>query len=570
MEKKVLHVFRTVTSFARESPRWYNASVLMAIGVIVLFLLSPNDKPETFPTLGASRFLWTPAIPILSSFCILIWTFLSLDGQLDSNQTLVASIGVVFLIFLAIQFAINSPLGVDGWFFYENARYFSQFGDSGRMPYDSHPLVMLPVDFTIRIFESSGVAAATLLGFLMSLGWTITVLRGASPSPNFHRNGILATSGLCLFFLVTGWNPLRYSAHLLGLLLGHHLIHKRENTALTSWDLVIAFFLSISHSFAPIIFGTIFFFDSFLRTNGSSRSRWLGLIISLSFIFWNANLGLSRFSKYLLINDPETVELALILSIPCVLVFATSYLYERKSGKRQITILGGGSGASNISVILACIACIPILYAGELELAENRFIHRLVTYSAVPLLWGAIWVIDQFLDAIENHVNSSSDEGGWAGRMHIIFLALALANGGGSGILQTSHIENLEAMPTDSYKCWDMVEASGALGPMYGQKGRFVLISDQLQPPLAGSKYWDFKKHGDDSTIPNLGETNIWAILETPDFYEKLGPYTTYTFDDFVLISEVPNSCRLWLNPDYLHKLDTEVNWHHLESISTL
>ena len=218
---------RKVLDFTSGQVNSFSNQFRLTIGifsiVLFLFFIAPEDGSDSFPILHGSRFLWTPLIPVLSSICIGTWAFLSLNNRLSRKEAILSSTGVPFLIFLSLQFATSSPVGVDGWFFLSSAQYYSQFGQSGAANYMSHPLVMMPVDMWIRTFGGSGRTFSALFGFIMSLSWIIIIVGALTKSPNFNRYGVLILSGLSLFFLASGWYPLRYSAHLLGLFGGDAL-----------------------------------------------------------------------------------------------------------------------------------------------------------------------------------------------------------------------------------------------------------------------------------------------------------------------------------------------------------
>jgi len=182
-------------------------------------------------------------------------------------------------------------------------------------------------------------------------------------------------------------------------------------------------------------------------------------------------------------------------------------------------------------------------------------------------MWSAGYVIDEVILQILSRVQEPGHSE-FTEKITTIIVAISILNGIGCGILQTRNAENMEAMPNNVSECWDLVEESGILAPMYNQRGRFVLISDQTQPPLSGSGFWDFKKHGDGSQIPDLNSENIWAVVETPDFFDKLNDTSNHDFTNFFMIAQIENSCRLWVNPEFMKKLDPEINWFHLESIS--
>jgi len=549
-----------IRDFLGSNTALYNISLLLSSSVLLLLLFSPNDPSEIFPPPTASRFLWTPLIPILSSSCVAIWSLLSLRGQLDIVQTTIASIGVAFLVFLSLQFVTTSPVGVDGWFFLSNSQYFSRFGQEGTISYLSHTLVMYPVDLSIRTFGGSGRSTAAATGFIMSILWLKIVFHATSFTPEFQKKGVLLSAGLCLFFLLTAWYPLRYSAHLLGLLLGHFLIH-RNPSKLNLSDLLIASLLAISHAFAPIVFGAMLFIESFLRKDNSERARFLALWISLIFIYWNTSLGLSKFSKFLPINDPNALELQISLSIPCILIFASSYLYERKMGKNRGDIFGGGHNTSNLSVVMGCIISIPVLLIGDTQAGASRFTHRLVTYSAVPLMWSGSWIMDKILE----YTNSKSTAQFRNQIMSYGVVTLALINGVGVGMLQASFINNAQIMPEEAVHCWDMVEESGALG-IINTSGVLFVISDQTLPPLKSEKFYSFLKGGDGSRITSTNQSKIVAFVETPDLLDQVAPLTNISFEEWEMISEVPSSCRLWVRPDVIENLDTSITWEALDA----
>ena len=77
------------------------------------------------------------------------------------------------------------------------------FGQAGQATYLSHPLVMLPVDYSIRILGGSGRIMAALTGFALSIFWLNVVFSALSKAPSFRRNGVLLSLALCLFFVST-------------------------------------------------------------------------------------------------------------------------------------------------------------------------------------------------------------------------------------------------------------------------------------------------------------------------------------------------------------------------------
>ncbi len=542
----------------------FRLTIFLVITVVALFVLGPDDSEISFPSMNGSRFLWTPVIPVISSLCVGIWTYLALSNRLSIVEVKIASFGVPFLIFISIQFSTTSPVGVDGWFFLTSSQYYSMFGQDGAANYMSHPLVMMPVDIWIRTFGSNGRVMASFLGLSMSLVWIGIIVRSVSRSPNFSRFGTLVLAGLSLFFLLTGWFPLRYSAHLLALLLGHTLMHSSKQNVTTITDVILSIMLGISHAFSPIVFGTVFFLESLFRSENAQRSRNLGLIISVTFILWNRELPQRVFSFY----DPQGGFSDIWVLAPFILIsllfFIFSSWFEKKMGSRDGVIFGGGFGVSNLAVTIGCILCIPIVLIADTQTGAARFTHRLVTYGVVPFCWSGTWILTKIFEMLENKIEDYGDTSKF---LSITIIFLAASNGIGSGVLQVSFAGNTEVMPENTVHCWDMVESTGALNALAGEwDGDSILISDQIHPPLVTDKYFSFVKQGDGDKIRLIDQSKMVGVLETPDMFQKIATETTVNFENWTVQGEVPGACRLWINPTYLGQLDNTMTWEKLDT----
>ena len=536
----------------------------IAIGMIcpILYLLSPENDDQVFPSVYASRYLWTDFIPLIISIFVLIATYNSLMGRFSTSETTIVSVFTIFLIFMSVQLATTSPVGVDGWFFLENAQYFSKFGESGRAIYDSHPLVLLPVDFQIRIFGSNGRNMAMILGFLMSLYWIYVISSAVSKSETFKITGVLVFTSVGLYFLASGWYPLRYSSHLLALTLGHYLIHK-ESSALSYIDVAVAFFLAISHPFSPLVFGCILFIDSFSRRDRARRSQSLYLIISLIFLIYNLE-GLTKRFDNLGIDILSSSYIRYILfSIPFIFLFL-QLLAEKIFQPRGKSLLNTGSGVSNISVLLGCIIAIPFLLVADNQTGASRFTHRLITYSIVPLMYALDFSIFKIKEAVGSVIKKEI--------LNLLIALLCVSNSFGVAVLHLSHLQNAEVMPENMTECWDMVEESGALAIIEEnhEKGYSIVISDQTHPPLSNLLYYNFLKTGDGNRIGNTASESIIGMLEIPGLYERLRANPAFpeiANEDWVVIGEVPGACRMWLDSDLVPELDKGTTWKKLDAL---
>ena len=164
-----------------------NTTLQLLCRLVAILFFAPSDSTSVLPPLGGGDSTDT-SFPT-DVFGYIDGVFLSLEGRLETGQTKYVSIGVPFLIFLSVQFATTSPVGVDGWLFLSLSQYFSMFGQTGQATYISHPLVMLPVDYSIRILGGSGRIMAALTGFALSIFWLNVVFSALSKSPSFRRNG---------------------------------------------------------------------------------------------------------------------------------------------------------------------------------------------------------------------------------------------------------------------------------------------------------------------------------------------------------------------------------------------
>mgnify|MGYP001276557384 FL=1 len=555
----------------KSNPLIYNSSFVMLALVAILFFFAPSDSTGVLPPLGGGRFYWTPLIPLLTSFVISAWVFLSLEGRLETGQTKYASIGVPFLIFLSVQFATTSPVGVDGWLFLSLSQYFSMFGQAGQATYLSHPLVMLPVDYSIRILGGSGRIMAALTGFALSIFWLNVVFSALSKAPSFRRNGVLLSLALCLFFVSTFWYPMRYSAHLLGLTLGHFLIYRKNQNTISISDLLIAFLLGVSHPFSPIVFGAILYFESILGKHTSSRARILFVVTSLTFVYWNSEMSFNKFRKYLPFNDPDKLTLQIFLSLLIFAAYGISILLERKLNLSEKAVFGGVPATHNISVILGCIVSIPLLLTGDTTAGSSRYTHRLVAYAAVPFMWSGGWILDKAFSFIEGQ--EINLPGVKLPLQTAIVALLTIFSGLGGVILQDSFVNSSQILPENTIECWDALEESGSLAlisrensigePIAGN----IIISGQFIPPLKGTKYYSLLKTGDGSRIPDTAPLTFKAVLETPGVSDKIDDLIGLQLDsNWTVVGEVEGACRIWVHQDSIRHLNPEITWEMVDA----
>lgn len=533
--------------------------MLFSLLVPILYLAAPAGDSEIFPNLSGSRFLWTELIPLSILIVTSISIYLGLTGRLNQFEMASSCLNTIFLVFLSVQFSTVSPVGVDGWFFLSNAQYFSLFGQSGVATYMSHPLVMYPVDLWIRTFGGSGIYIASLFGLLMSVCWLVVVINSSIESENFEKfgNSIFVLFGL--FFLVSGWYPLRYSSHLLGLTLGHFLIHRAKDTIRFS-DLSVATLLSVAHPFSPIIFSVIFYVDSVINRN--KRGLYLGTYIGTIFLLWNMDLirktlydvgyGQTQYSQiYMLILISVLIGL--------MLAFIIDFFFPERFSRFNFR----GVGVRNISVFIGALVCIPILLFADGQTGNARFSHRLITYSIVPIIWimhDLSTSVDEFL---ENHSKAKFLASLSKSSIIVIF---SMSIGIGSSLMHVNFVNNAEVMPEGSIHCWDMVEESGALSLLSENGGEVVVISDQIHPPLKSDMYYRFVKTGDGSRIPSLPQDKIVGVLETPDLFLKLNQLIDFETDNWSVVGEVGGACRLWL-PDGHQTLDPSVKWEAVDAL---
>ena len=539
--------------------QFFSFLMLFSLFVPLLYLAAPSGNSEVFPNLSGSRFLWTELIPLSILIVISISVYLGLSGKLNHYEMAASCLNAIFLIFLSLQFSTVSPVGVDGWFFLSNAQYFSLFGQNGVATYMSHPLVMYPVDLWIRTFGGSGVFIASSLGLLMSMLWTFVIITSTTESKNFDKFGSTIFVMFGLFFLISGWYPLRYSSHLLGLLLGHFLIH-RISEKIRASDIIIATLLSISHPFSPIIFSVIFYVDSVINRN--RRGSYLGVYTGLIFLLWNVDL----IEKILYdVGYGQTQDLLIYTGIAgggligFSLIVLVDYFIPERFSKFNFR----GTGVRNVSVLIGALFCIPILLFADSQTGSARFTHRLLTYSIVPIIW-ILHDISSFADEFLEKLTEVNLHG--VDSKSLIIVIFSMSMGFGSSIMHVNFVTNAEVMPEESVHCWDMVENSGALGLLSENGGEVIVISDQIHPPLKSEMYYRFAKTGDGSRLPSLPQDKIVGVLETPDLFLKLNQFIDFETEEWSVVGEVGGACRLWL-PDGHQTLDPSITWEAIDAL---
>ncbi len=171
---------------------------IFAILVFILYFLSPDDPKESIPSPYASRFMWTPMIPIMIGASIATLTMAGFQNKL-TPITRLTSINLVFLlIILSPQFAEPSPIAEDGWWFVQIADRYGEYGNDHTEGYLSRMLSLIILDTFSRIFPGSPPLVAAVCGIAVSCLW-ISLVANSVKDSEFVNTWGGADFYICLF-----------------------------------------------------------------------------------------------------------------------------------------------------------------------------------------------------------------------------------------------------------------------------------------------------------------------------------------------------------------------------------
>ena len=537
----------------------------------LLYSISPEDLDLRLSSPFASRFIWTPAIPILVGLSSFFLLFGSLSEKFNKTQTYISSVFLSTLVVMSFQFAVSSPMGPDGWFFVEASVRFRDYGSMTREYYSyfDHPLIMVLVQPFITIWPSHAALFASIIGFLLGVTYFSVVYYAISQHENFEQWGVLAS----LFFaalLSIYWNPIQFSAQLLSLVMIYstfHIFLSKDNHKM-QYAFLVAILLPVAHLFAPIFLIAALLTESFLRTELSSKALLISFICSVSFLLWNLTQAEAYFLNQIKPLPDSLQNLATSLSFTlffCVLLHALLFYRIKKMGRRKDAVWGEGSGIRNLSILFGCLALLPILYLQDAATLAARFTPRLIVYSVVPLVVWSRYPIEWANSIIDQNFEVKTT------KLTAILLASVLL----SGITVFGHTNLADRtwiLPEETSDCWDdseelgipvlMTRTRNSMDDKY-YEGSTILISPMVIAPSLPIYYYKLVDNGDGS-ISEYSEINndIVAIIMTSDMpirLERDGP--NINFEEYTQIGSTNNACEYWVKNNVMDNLDTLVPW---------
>ena len=573
--------FRSFSSFNKyknlyqkfkQTDLYFKLGIMVFFVSSILFLLSPSDPEYGMVNPHPARFIWTPIIPILTSFCFAMFLIGSISNRFSKNETLISSLLVLFLIFFGAQLATTSPIGPDSWRFIQGAEQFRDF-PMYLGGYHNFPGIYLIYTPLITIWPEKSLIFATTLTIIISMFWLGIIMRALSHSDKFEQWGVIASLIISAIFIIR-WSPLQFSAQLISLLLIFYVFYEGmdENGKVTKLTYFIALILPIFHSFTPILFVFVLVSECLLRSKLARNSIILALLTTLSFWLWNTSVAGLQIGQRLGFSYQNSLEIFplsysqyMIMIISIVLLYVPFFLYLNYFGEREKNIGGGGKGIRNISVLSGALFMVPFLYMGEFAtgISSNHsgFVTRLVVYSIVPLTWWSSSLIYFSINSLNNKINSNNLAKHNKLRFYsLVFICIILTSIGSAG-----HMNSLSrswSLPENTEGCWDNAQQKGVANLLY--MDGYILHSDKLIFPSSPDYYW--------SSLPldghnRLQSENYWssimAVLETADLHESLNSYGRQTFldENYSLISEYKGACRIWVRDDLVQSLDPNIFW---------
>lgn len=555
-----------------------NTDLYFKIGVIaffstsILFFLSPSDPEYGMPNPHPSRFVWTPIIPILTSFCFGSFLIGSISNRFSKDETLISSMLILFLIFFGAQLATSSPFGPDSWRFIQGAEQYRDFPNflGG---YHNFPGLYLFYTPLITIWPDKSLILATLITIITSMLWLGIIMRALSYSDKFEQWGVIASLVISGIFIAR-WTPVQFSAQLIGLLLIFYVFYEgmSEDGKVTKICYLIALILPTFHTFTPILFVFVLISECLIRSKIALQSTILALLTSLSFWLWNASVAGLQLGQRFGLSYQESLDFFplsykqyCLMIIFIITLYIPFFIYLSYFGERKVNIGGGGKGIKNISVLCGSLMVVPVLYWGEYSTgtssSHSGFVTRLVVYSIVPLTWWGSLFIYYIINLIGEKIDSNISYKDSKLRLYtLVTICIIMAS-----ISSAGHINSLSrtwSLPENTDGCWDEAQEKGVAALFYSDG--YILHSDKLIFPSSPDWYWNSLAL--DGHVRLQDETywlDIIAIMETADLRENLDTYDRQELinDQYSLISEYKGACNIWVRNDLVESLDPNVFW---------
>lgn len=549
----------------KEKKYFFMSSIFSAFIVFVLYFFSPEDNSVSIPSPFASRYLWTPLIPIFICLSIMSMTLGEFISALEKREKIICVNLIFFLILLSPQFAELSPIGEDGWWFVSIAERYSEYGNDNTEGYLSKMITLIPLDLFDKIFPDSMPKIASIGGVIISIIWLTTVAKSVVNSLDDNKWILPSFTFICLL-MVTWYNPMQYSAQMLSLCIAAYVIHN-INTINKYLFFLLVLIIPATHLQTSMILGSILLTETFMRNNNSNMARKGSLVLGLSFICWNMTISkrafLSQFPSGLenFINIP-------ILLIPVFAVLIFSKLLESRYGLKDSKDIQTQNGITYLSIIIGCLLIFPLMYFIDLRMNAARLVPRLLVFAIAPFaFWLAITLQKSFSYATKNNFHHK--------KLIFTLATLSIISGLLSGIAHTNYVSRTMLMPSETSQCWEMAEDSGLVGLVEPNSNQvnIILHTHSLISPSDEYNYQWFVRMGDEEDFSdekwlrwqsNTSGTYFSAVLETADLddndFLKIG-ISPDIYDSWYLAGEVRGACRFWVDTNDIHFLNPDLYW---------
>lgn len=544
------------------------SSVILAL----LYLFAPDDSSSTFSNPYASRFIWTPLIPILIGLVVTTAMYGSAFADFDRKETLISCMFVSFSIILSPQLATSTPIGPDGLYFTEASIRFRDFGSLTRAtyPYFDHPLLLLIMQPLVTVFPSHANIIASIIGFSMQFTLIYIIFQTLSQAPSFNRWGVFS----CLVFcgiITLYWNPMQFSAQLLALMMVFYVfyigIDPQGGASRLSY--FVAFLLPICHLFAPVFFISALFFESLIRARTSRSALYLFGVSSFSFSWWNLIIA-RPFFEHQVSSLPEIAGILIFSPLPFIFIIVyvlSLHLYLRNLTEYPGDTWLGETGIHNISVLLGALSIVPILFIQDLDIGSPRFTPRLIFYTIIPVMTWLRIPVSEIIGRLQEKefLIYNTDISVLAAVFCIICASLS----------SFGHVNlaSRTSSPSEyATECWDVAEDFGVPSLVTRTKdamndelfeGDRLLHSTTQIAPLPPHYFFKSTKVGDQSDFfDTTVQENIVAIILTSDVKEKLERENFhFVGENWTTIYSYKGACEIIVKKIVVDNLDASIPW---------
>ncbi len=495
--------------------------------------------------MSSTAYLSIPSLQIpLITTGILSFCLLSMDEAIEEKDFILFSAGVGTILLIGHQLGSFTPVGPDGWLFFELSQHFWHLGNEPTIDgYLSRPLILIPVSLVYGIIGPAGVIAAVVMTIVLSTLWVAslaTALREqAADSAAFVGYFIVGFCGLCLAW----YNPAQFSAQLLGIVLAHYFLHQQRerDSRVNTRDRFLLLALSMTHIITVIWVCAVLLVKVI---NTHTRSRWA---IESALLCVGINLIYSAGPAWHVTGVLTDIDSGMSRGLFLLGGAAAIALGPRAADYFGIKSSHSKGTVDLTSLLLGTMVVIPLFLMGDANIGKLRFVPRVMVYSILPLGVLSCRAAEKIR---VKYVMKFGARG-----TNILIVGIIVLTSILPAMAHSLRVERELMLPLDTSECWDLLEESGA-GMLVGdlpeaenELHHWILHSPLLRPVNLTFRD-NYLALGDATSDRDVLKFPLSVVVETNDMHERLEHAgDANLLDEFTLITS-NDACRIWVHND--------------------